>query len=43
MSMRNLSLNQLRIIKIKSFMKIDKISFMGKIVIILLLKNKKKS
>ena len=43
MSMRNQNLNQLRIIKIKSFMKIDKISFMKRIVIILLVRNKKKS
>ena len=43
MSMRNQNLNQLRIIKIKSFMKIDKISFMKKFVIILLLRNKKKN
>ena len=43
MSTKSQSLNQLKIIKIKSFMKIDNISFMKKIVTILLLRNKKKS
>jgi hypothetical protein len=43
MSMKSQSLNPWRIIKIKSFTKIDKISFMKRIVIILLVRNKKKS
>jgi len=43
MSTKSQSLNQLKKIKIKSFMKIDNISFMKKIVIILLPRNKKKS
>jgi hypothetical protein len=43
MSTRSQSLNQLKIIKIKSILKMDNINLMKKTVIILLLKNKKKN
>lgn len=43
MSTRSQSLNQLKIIKIKSILKMDNINLMKKTVIILLLRNKKKN